>query len=449
MDVLMLSRLQFAAATFFHFLFVPLTLGLSLLIAIMETKYVRSGDEDYKRMAKFWGKLFLINFAIGVVTGITLEFQFGTNWSRYSAYVGDIFGSLLAVEATVAFFLESTFLAVWVFGWKRLSPKAHATCIWLVAIASNISAFWILAANSFMQNPVGYVIRNGRAELNDFIAVITQKWVVLEFIHTLSGAYVLAGFFVLGISAWHLLRKNQVSFFKKSFSLAAVFTLIFAIFLAINGDLSGKEVAEKQPTKLAAMESLWETTKGAPMYLLQLPSEANEKNSMEAIPLPGMLSFLAFGDFNSEVKGLKAFPKEDRPPVFLSFISFRIMVGLGTLFIILAIWAWLKRKDPGESPLLLRILPWIIPLPYIANEMGWTLAEVGRQPWIVYGLMRTKDAVSPIAASQVGTTLVAFILVYGLLGAVAFYLLVKYARKGPASDNDAVAEPTGKEVAHA
>ena len=449
MDVIMLSRLQFAAATFFHFLFVPLTLGLSLLIAIMETKYVRSGDEEYKRMAKFWGKLFLINFAIGVVTGITLEFQFGTNWSRYSAYVGDIFGSLLAVEATVALFLESTFIAVWVFGWKRLSPKAHAACIWVVAIASNISAFWILAANSFMQNPVGYVIRNGRAELDDFIAVITQKWAILEFLHTLSGAYVLAAFFIMGISAWHLLRKNEVGFFKRSFRLAAVFALIFSVFLAINGDLSGKEVAEKQPAKLAAMEALWETTKAAPMYLLQVPDEANEKNSVQAIPVPGALSFLAFGDFDSEVKGLKAFPREDRPPVLLSFISFRLMVGLGTLFILLSIWAWWKRKNPEQSPWLLRILPWIIPLPYLANELGWTLAEVGRQPWIVYGLMRTSDAVSPVAASQVGTSLVAFILVYGLLGAVAVYLFVINARKGPASDDETAVAPADGEVAHA
>ena len=449
MDVIMLSRLQFAAATFFHFLFVPLTLGLSLLIAIMETKYVRSGDEEYKRMAKFWGKLFLINFAIGVVTGITLEFQFGTNWSRYSAYVGDIFGSLLAVEATVAFFLESTFLAVWVFGWKRLSPKAHAACIWVVAIASNVSAFWILAANSFMQNPVGYVIRNGRAELDDFIAVITQKWAILEFMHTLGGAYVLAAFFVLGISAWHLLRKNEVNFFKKSFRLAAVFALIFSLFLAITGDISGKEVAEKQPAKLAAMEALWETTSAAPMYLLQMPDEANETNSVEAIPVPGALSFLAYGDFSSEVKGLKDFAREDRPPVLLSFISFRLMVGLGTLFILLSIWAWLKRKNPEQSSLLLRILPWIIPLPYLANELGWMLAEVGRQPWIVYGLMRTSDAVSPVAVSQVGTTLVAFILVYGLLGAVAVYLFFKNARKGPASDSETVVAPADGEVAHA
>ncbi|KMY66104.1 cytochrome D ubiquinol oxidase subunit I [Desulfocarbo indianensis] len=449
MDVLMLSRLQFAAATFFHFLFVPLTLGLSILVAIMETKYVRSGDEEYKRMAKFWGKLFLINFAVGVVTGITLEFQFGTNWSRYSAYVGDIFGSLLAVEATVAFFLESTFLAVWVFGWKRLSPKAHAACIWLVAIASNVSAYWILAANSFMQNPVGYVIRNGRAELDDFLAIITQKWAVLEFLHTVSGAYVLAAFFVMGISAWHLLRNNETRFFKNSFRYAAVMALIFSVFLAINGDFSGKEVAEKQPAKLAAMESHWDTVKGAPMYLLAWPDPENERNSIEAIPVPGALSFLAFGTFDAEVKGLKDFPKEDRPPVLLSFISFRVMVGLGTLFIFLAAWAWLKRKDPQASPLLMRLLPWIIPLPYLANEMGWTLAEVGRQPWIVYGLMRTADAVSPIAVSQVGTTLVAFILVYGLLGLAAFFLLFKYARKGPEPLRVASAAPAGKEVAHA
>ena len=225
MDVLMLSRLQFAAATLFHFLFVPLTLGLSVLVAIMETVYVRTGDEEYRRMAKFWGKLFLINFAIGVVTGITLEFQFGTNWSRYSTYVGDVFGALLAIEATVTFFLESTFIAVWAFGWKKLSPKAHATAIWLVAFASNLSAYWILTANSWMQHPVGYTIRNGRAEVTDFLAVITQGFAIKTFVHTVSGAYVLAGFFVLAISAWHLLRNQNASFFTKSFRLAAKFAM--------------------------------------------------------------------------------------------------------------------------------------------------------------------------------------------------------------------------------
>jgi cytochrome d ubiquinol oxidase subunit I len=455
MDVLFLSRLQFAAATFFHFLFVPLTLGLSLMIAVMETRFVTTGQEVYRRMARFWGRLFLINFAVGIVTGITLEFQFGTNWSRYSAYVGDIFGSLLAVEATVAFFLESTFIAVWVFGWNKLSPRAHAACIWIVAIASNISAYWILTANSFMQHPVGYVLRNGRAELADFFTVITQKWAVLEFVHTLSAAYVLSAFFVMGISAWHLLRGRHRELFRKSFALAASWAVVFSIFLAVNGDLSGKEVAEKQPTKLAAMEAHWETTTSAPIYLLAWPDQDNQRNAIQALPVPGMLSFLAFGDFSAEVKGLKDFPPQDRPPVLLTFLSFRLMVGLGVLFIVLAVWAWLRRKEPEASPRLLRILPWAMFLPYIAIEAGWTVAEVGRQPWIVWGLMRTSEAVSPIAVSQVATTLVAFVLVYGLLGIAAAYLMYTYARRGPepAAEGEPQAAPAGgaagEEVAHA
>ena len=227
MDTLMLSRLQFAAATFFHFLFVPLTLGLSILIAIMETIYVRTGDEEYRAMAKFWGKIFLINFAIGVVTGITLEFQFGTNWSRYSRYVGDIFGSLLAIEATVSFFLESTFIAVWAFGWKRLSPKAHAVSIWLVAGAASVSAVWILIANSWMQHPLGFAIRNGRAELTDFMAILTQKFAWYTIAHTLSAAYILSAFFVMGVSAWHLLRKT-ISRSLPSPSVALGMGLIFS-----------------------------------------------------------------------------------------------------------------------------------------------------------------------------------------------------------------------------
>jgi cytochrome d ubiquinol oxidase subunit I len=432
MDVLMLSRLQFAAATFFHFLFVPLTLGLSVLVAIMETLYVSRGDEDYKRMAKFWGKLFVINFAIGVVTGITLEFQFGTNWSRYSRYVGDIFGSLLAIEATLAFFLESTFIAVWIFGWKKLSPRMHAVSIWLVALASNLSAYWILAANSFMQHPVGYVLRNGRAELNDFMAIVTQKWAVLEFVHTVGGAYIVGGFFVMGISAWHLLRGHDKVLFQKSFRLASVFALSMALFSAINGDLSGKEVAEHQPSKLAAMESHWQTQKPAPMYLLVVPDEKNARNSLELFPIPGALSFLAFGDFQAEVKGLNDIPPADRPPVTLTFLSFRLMVGLGTLFILLSALAWLKRNKLEQNRWLLNILVWAIPLPYLAMQAGWAVAEVGRQPWIVWGMMRTADAVSPIAVSQVAVSFTAFILIYGLLGLAAFFLLFKYARKGPA-----------------
>ena len=431
MDVLTLSRMQFAVATYFHFIFVPLTLGLSMLIAIMETKFVRSGDEDYRRMAKFWGKLFLINFAIGIVTGLTLEFQFGTNWSRYSAFVGDIFGSLLAIEASVAFFLESTFIAVWIFGWNRISPKLHAISIWIVAIASNVSGFWILVANAWMQHPVGYEIRNGRAELTDFTAVITQKFAILEFVHTIGSAWILAGFFVLGVSAWHLVRGNSVSLFRKSFRIAAIWTLVFSLFEIAQGHMSAEILVETQPAKLAAMEAHWETTDEAPMYLLVWPDTENEHNSIEAIRVPSVLSIMAGYSPNTVVEGLKDIPADERPPVLPSFLSFRAMVGLGVLFVLLGAWAFWKRNDPQSSPLLLRILPWVIPLPYIAIELGWTLAEVGRQPWIVYGIMKTSDAVSPIQTSQVATSLVAFTLLYSLLGAADIYLLFKFARKGP------------------
>ncbi|MEW6385962.1 MAG: cytochrome ubiquinol oxidase subunit I [Thermodesulfobacteriota bacterium] len=431
MDALMLSRLQFAAATFFHFLFVPLTLGLSILIAIMETIYVRRGDEEYLRMAKFWGKIFLINFAVGVVTGITLEFQFGTNWSRYSQYVGDIFGSLLAIEATLAFFLESTFLAVWVLGWKRLSPKLHAACIWLVAFASNLSALWILIANAWMQHPVGYVLRGGRAELQDFFAVITQPFAYQIFFHTVTGAYILAGFFVMGVSAYHLLRKQHVSFFTKSFRLGLTFALIFSLAEVIQGHIHGSEVAKIQPAKLAAMEALWDTQAHAPQTLFLIPDEKQERNLAEFGKIPGALSMLAYHSPKAVVKGLKDFPPEDRPPVLLTFVAFRVMVALGFLFVLLSLIAWFKRRKLLESPGLLKILIYAIPLPYIALQAGWIVTEVGRQPWIVYGLMRTKDAVSPIAASQVGLSLAAFIVVYTLLGIAAFYLMTKIAKKGP------------------
>jgi cytochrome bd ubiquinol oxidase subunit I len=446
-DVLLLSRLQFAIATYFHFLFVPLTLGLSVLVAIMQTLWVRTGDDDYLRMTKYWGKLFLINFAIGVVTGITLEFQFGTNWSRYSAFVGDVFGSLLAIEATAAFFLESTFIAVWFFGWNRLSKKAHLTSIWLVAIASNVSAFWILVANAWMQSPVGYVIRNGRAELTDFFAVISQRFAILEVVHTVGGAYITAGFFVLGISAWHLLRRQHVSLFSKSFKVAAAWTLIFALFEVAQGHMNAEILGTKQPMKLAAMEAQWETVAGAPMNLIQWPDTTHERNLVEGLSIPKALSLLAHYDANAEVKGLKEVPPEDRPPVLPAFLSFRIMVGLAFVFIALATWAFLRRRAPAEgSPLLLRLLVWTIPLPYLTNLLGWTLSEVGRQPWIVYGVMRTSDAVSPLATSQVAISAVGFILVYTLLGIADFYLLFKYARRGPVAEQAVPGAPSGAPV---
>ena len=431
MDVVMLSRLQFAAATMFHFLFVPLTLGLSVLVAYMETRYVKTGDETYLRMTKFWGKLFLINFALGVVTGITLEFQFGTNWSRYSAYVGDIFGSLLAIEASLAFFLESTFIGIWIFGWKKLSAKAHATVMWLVAAAGNISAIWILLANGWMQQPVGYTIRDGRAELTDFLAVVTNKFGLLEIAHTIPSAFVLSAFFVMGISAWHLLKKQHITFFTRSFNIGLVVGLIASIVVVITGDLHAVHVTETQPAKLAAMESHWETQSQAPIVLFAIPDEVDETNRFEIGKLPGLLSFLGYHDVNATVTGLKDIPRDERPPVLPTFISFRTMVALGTLFPLLTIIGMALRKRLVETRWYLWTMLFALPLPYIANEMGWVLAEVGRQPWIVYGLMKTANAASPVATTQVITTLVGFILIYGLLGIAGFYLIANYAKKGP------------------
>ena len=330
MDVVMLSRLQFAVAVFFHFIFVPLTLGLSVILAWMETRYV-----FWKNQAKFWGKLFLINFTLGVVTGITLEFQFGTNWSRYSEYVGDIFGSLLAIEATVAFFLESTFLAVWHFGWERVGKKMHLAAIYIVAFAGNLSALWIILANGFMQNPVGYAINEsmGRAELTNFWDVVFNGYAWGMYAHTVIASWALGGFFVLGVSAWHLLRGSHKEFFQRSFRMAAPFTLILVLLLALSGDQQGKTVAHYQPAKLAALESHWETGRNVPFYLLAWPYEANEGNKVQALGIPGLLSWIAYGDANAEVKGLKDFAVQDRPPVLPTFLTFRLMVGLGGLFV--------------------------------------------------------------------------------------------------------------------
>ncbi len=439
MDVVWLSRLQFAATAMFHFLFVPLTLGLSMLTAVYQTLWLKTGDEDYKRAARFWGKLFLINFGLGVVTGITLEFQFGTNWSAYSQYVGDIFGPLLAIEATLAFFLESTFVAIWWFGWKKLSPKVTTVAIWLTAIGSNISALWILLANGWMQHPVGYALRNGRAELTSFWKVVTNPFGWLEFLHTVPSGYLVAGFFVMGISAWHLLRKHEVSLFKKSFKVAAIWSLIWALFVAMTGDFHAYEVAQTQPAKLAAMEAVWKTEKHVPFSLFVVPSEKQEKNIIEVGKIPGLLSFLSYHDFNAEIKGLKDFPKSERPPVVPTFWSFRLMVLIGMLLILLSIWAVIRMNVIERCGFLLRLLFVSIPLPYLACQFGWVVAEVGRQPWIVYGLMKTSEAVSPITTTQVGLSLPAFIVVYAVLGAICFWLIGYHAIKGPEKEEAAEA----------
>ncbi len=435
MDPVILSRLQFAFATFVHFIYVPLTLGLSVYIAVMHTRWYKTGNEMYKRQAKFWGKLFLINFALGVVTGITLEFQFGTNWSEYSRFVGDIFGSLLAIEATVAFFLESTFIAVWVFGWNKVPKKLHLASIWIVALAGSFSALWIILANGFMQNPQGFRIEEGRAVLDSFTAVVTNPYGWAMFLHTVFGAMLLAGFFVMGISAWHLFCRKEVEFFHKAFKLGLCFALTFSLLSALAGHQLGQITYEKQPAKLAAMESIWETQKGAPMNLIVIPSvSGEEKNLFEAFPIPGFMSFLATNDFNAEVKGLKDFAPEDRPPVWPVFISFRVMVVLGTLFVFVSLFTALIRNRVQNLRWSLWIYILMIPLPYIALQLGWIVTEMGRQPWIVYGIMKTSAAGSPIDWYQVAGSLAVMIAVYGILSLIGLWFMAKVALKGPQAE---------------
>jgi cytochrome d ubiquinol oxidase subunit I len=449
MDVLTLSRLQFAVTSMFHFIFVPLTLGLSVLTAYMETRYVMTGDTTYLKMTKFWGKLFLVNFALGVVTGITMEFQFGMNWAEYSRYVGDIFGAPLAIEATVAFFLESVFIGLWVFGWDKVSKNVHLLSIWLVAFATNLSALWILLANGWMQHPVGYVLRNGRAEMVDFTALLTNPNGILKFFHTVLSGYMVAAFFVMGIAAYHLLKRNQMDFFKRSFKIAAGFGLLASILVFLTGDFHAVEVASTQPAKFAAMESVWETKQGVALNLLLIPSEHEERNALEKFSIPNMVSLLAFHVPDAEVKGLKEFPRELRPPVIPTFLSFRLMVGLGTFMLLASLLGfilsrWGKLED---RTLFLKIMLLAIPAPYIAAQLGWIVAEVGRQPWIVYGVMKTSDAVSrSISVSQVVISLAGFTLLYGGLGVIDIYLLAKIAKKGPDEDLSAIIKPRREEA---
>jgi cytochrome d ubiquinol oxidase subunit I len=447
MDVVTLSQLQFAATGMFHWIFVPLTLGLSILTAWMESRYVTTGDETWLRMTKFWGKLFLINFALGVVTGITMEFQFGMNWSEYSRYVGDIFGAPLAIEATLAFFLESVFIGVWIFGWNKISRKAHLASIWLASVATNVSALIILLANAWMQRPVGYVLRNNRAEMNDFLAVLTNPYGWIKFTHTLLSGYALAAFLIMGVSAWHLLRNNELDFFKRSFRLAAVWAFVASIGVGLTGDFHAVEIARTQPSKFAAMESQWETKRGVGMNLLLLPDPARECNSFEQICVPNALSMLAFHDQNAEIKGLKEFPRELRPLVTPTFVSFRMMVGLGTLMILASLAAIILSRKQGleKRRAFLMLMVCAIPAPYLAEQFGWLVAELGRQPWIVYGVLKTADAVSKtISTTQVALSLLGFTVLYGLLGAIDIFLLVKYAKKGPDKDLSAIINVQGR-----
>jgi len=458
MTVLSLSQLQFAATTVYHFFFVPLTLGLSVLVAIMETMYVTSGNEVYRRMTKFWGKLFLINFAMGVVTGIVMEFQFGMNWANYARFVGDIFGAPLAIEALLAFFLESTFLGVWIFGWDKISKKLHLVAIWLVAIGSNVSALWILIANSFMQHPVGYEIQGTRAVMTDFGALLSNPYVWNQFPHTVLGGYSTAAFFILGISAYHLLRKNHEVFFTKSFKLAAIFGTVAIILTALVGHAQTQYLVKNQPMKIAAAEALWKSENPASFSVLSIADEEAREDKF-SLRVPGALSFLAYNEFSGEVKGMLDLQEEYEkkfgegnyiPSVATAYWSFRIMVGVGTLMVLLAIYAVLVayNKKPIWMKTMLKLFPFFIALPYISNTFGWLLTETGRQPWAVYGVLKTADSVSPtLTVGVVLTSLIVFTLLYGVLMAADVYLLAKFAKAGPADRGDDPAVDVSAEAA--
>ncbi|MBM4154232.1 MAG: cytochrome ubiquinol oxidase subunit I [Lentisphaerae bacterium] len=446
MDALTLARWQFGVTTVYHFFFVPLTLGLSILVALFETMYVRTGDETYRRMTKFWGKLFLINFAMGVATGIVQEFQFGMNWSEYSRYVGDIFGAPLAVEALLAFFLESTFLGIWVFGWDKLSRKAHAACMWAVAIGSNVSAVWILLANSWMQEPVGYAIRNGRAEMTDFLAVVTNPHFPAQFLHVFFAGVTTAGFFVLAVSAWHLWRKRvaDLEFFRRSFRAAAVYALVGILATSAVGHEQGRRVVRQQPMKMAAAEALWETESPAGLSLFSVIDEKAQTNTV-AVRIPRMLSLMAYNRLDGEIRGIRELQKEAEakhgpgnyiPPVTVTFWSFRVMVGSGLLLLLLAVLAVRASRRNAAAPprWLLPALVWAVLLPYIGNSAGWMMTEIGRQPWIVQDLLRVDQGLSiAVTAGEVLFSLIAFTLLYGALMVADVWLLRKYACMGPAA----------------
>jgi len=444
MDALTLARWQFGITTVYHFFFVPLTLGLAWVVAVLHTAWHVTGREVWKQLTKFWGKLFLINFAMGVVTGIVQEFQFGMNWSEYSRFVGDIFGAPLALEALVAFFLESTFLGLWIFGWDRLPKKAHLLSIWMVAIGANISAYWILVANSFMQQPVGYVLRNGRAEMESFAALVANPHVLVQFPHVVTGAMATAAFFVLGISAWHLLRaKDEASRdpFRRSFRFGSAYALVATVGVMVVGHTQAQYMIRVQPMKMAAAEALWQDENPAAMSLFTWGNEP-ERRDVWAVRVPGLLSFLAYNRFEGEVRGIKDIqaeyeakygPGDYAPPVKWAYWNFRVMAGAGMVMLFLAAWAVfaLFRGTVDRSPRLLGLLVPAIVLPYAANTTGWIFTEIGRVPWVAFGLMKIESGVSPnVTGGEVLFSLVAFTLLYGALMAADIYLLNKFAKAG-------------------
>ncbi len=454
MSVLELSRWQFGVTTVYHFLFVPITIGLGFLVAGFETAWVRTGRERWLRLTKFYGKLFLINFAIGVVTGIVQEFQFGMNWSAYSRQVGNIFGAPLAIEALLAFFLESTFLGLWIFGWDRLGPRLHAACIWIAATGTLLSAYFILTANAWMQHPVGSVYnpKTRQDELTSFAKVLFNPAQLAGFPHVIAGCFLTAGSLVVGVALWQVLRPGidgqHAQAFRHALKAGAITTIVSAVAVVITGDTQGKLfTTQYQPMKMAAAEALYHTAQPAPFSLLTIGS-LNGSHPVFEIGLPRLLSFLATGNWSAKVPGIDNLQQQYQaqfgpgsyiPVVPVLYWSFRLMIGFGLLAMLIAVVAlWVTRR--GRTPAhgqrgwwrkLVIFSGIVLPfLPLIGNSMGWIMTEMGRQPWLVYGQLTTADGVSPVSGGEVLTSLIVFIVLYGVLAGIEVGLLLKYIKAG-------------------
>lgn len=437
MDVEILSRLQFAITIAFHYIYPPLSIGLGVFMVITEGIYLKTKDKFYEQMTKFWVKVFALTFAIGVATGIVMEFEFGTNWATYSRFVGDVFGSALAAEGIFAFFLESGFLAVLVFGWDKVGPKMHFFSTLMVALGSMFSAVWIVVANSWMQTPAGYKIvgegLNARAEITDFWAMVFNPSSVDRLLHTISGCWLAGAFLVISVSAYYLIKDKHIRFAKSSIKIALIMALIASLFQLFTGHQSAVGVAKNQPAKLAAMEAIFDDQTNAPLYLFGWVNEDNQEVKF-GIAIPSMLSYLIGGDANTKVTGLNSFPKDERPPVNIVFQAYHLMVAIGFMLIaisVIGIFLWWKGTL-FKHRWLLWIFVFSVLLPQIANQVGWITAEVGRQPWIVYGLMRTSEGLSKaVQAGQVWYSLIMFTLIYIGLFILFIYLLNNKIQHGP------------------
>ncbi|MBO1750733.1 cytochrome ubiquinol oxidase subunit I [Actinotalea sp. BY-33] len=466
MEALELARWQFGITTVYHFIFVPLTIGLAPLVAIMQTAWYRTGNERWLRLTKFFGKLMLINFAIGVATGIVQEFQFGMNWSEYSRFVGDVFGAPLAMEALAAFFVESTFLGLWIFGWDKLPKKIHLGCIWAVAIATNLSAYFILAANSWMQHPVGAIfnLETGRAEMVDIVAVLTNSTLLAAFPHTIAAAFLTAGTFVAGIAAWWMVRlvrrgdaETARDVYRPALVLGLVTMLVSGGGVALSGDLQAKLMFQQQPMKMAAAEGLCATEDGAAFSILTLGDLSNDCDGVvHLLEVPGLTSYLANGDFTSTVTGvedLQARYEEQfgegidySPNLAVTYWSFRLMIGLGAGSAALALAAlWLVRRGRlTDKPWFGRLGLLAIPTPFLASAFGWIFTEMGRQPWVVHPnpdpsgvdgvwMLTARGVSTSVGPGAVIGSMVAFTLLYGVLAVVWFRLMKRYASEGVAA----------------